>query len=131
MVERDGDGVVDGDDCAPDDPARARRWANLYEDLDSDGYARGGPAEACLGPSEAPSDAGFAAQSAGEDCNDADPNVAVTRPVYGDGDGVGAGPYQIPCLGATLPAGLSIYGDDVDDADPGLSEDEESFTILF
>jgi hypothetical protein len=47
--DRDGDGVVDGDDCAPDDAARSSQVGGLYVDRDGDGFTAGGPVEACLG----------------------------------------------------------------------------------
>jgi hypothetical protein len=42
-----------------------------------------------------------------------------------DGDGVGAPPREILCLGATLPLGLTRGGYDDDDGDPAVIEAEE------
>jgi hypothetical protein len=37
-----------------------------------------------------------------------------------DGDGVGAPPRQISCLGEPIPPGFSTAGWDDDDGDPGV-----------
>jgi hypothetical protein len=50
-----------------------------------------------------------------------------------DGDGVGASPRQIRCIGAALPAGLTLGGYDDDDADPMVieSDNDELDLLLF
>ncbi|NPC50810.1 hypothetical protein HPC50_27530 [Corallococcus exiguus] len=42
----------------------------------------------------------------------------------GDGDGVGATPRQMTCLGPAVLAGWSRYGDDADDHDAAVQTDE-------
>jgi hypothetical protein len=50
-----------------------------------------------------------------------------------DGDGVGAPPRSIECLGAELPPGFSQRGWDVGDTDPAVqcSGDDEDLIALF
>ena len=43
-----------------------------------------------------------------------------------DGDGVGAAPRSIQCLGASLPPGRRLGGYDEDDADPAVITTEDS-----
>jgi len=47
-----------------------------------------------------------------------------------DGDGVGAPPRSIPCLGATVPAGWVLRGYDPDDLDPAVTGDEQVDDLL-
>jgi hypothetical protein len=62
------------------------------------------------------------------DCAAADPTRFAYRVTYTDldGDGVGAGPRAIQCLGTGLPPGRRLGGYDDDDLDPAVIESEES-----
>ena len=65
-------------------------------------------------------------------CDDGDPaltQLAVLYPDH-DGDGVGAPPRQITCIGTTVPDGPSRGGYDDDDSDPDIIEDEDSNDLL-
>ena len=146
FLDADGDGVGAGEavtfcttgavpqgyapvsgDCAPDDPARWRFLAYAGVDRDGDGSTVKEPGQVCAGESLPDP---YRATLQGNDCDDADPArwrwVVVYRDA--DGDGVGAGPRQVPCVGATLPSGTSVLGFDEDDADPAVqagADDEE------
>jgi hypothetical protein len=126
--------VSSGTDCAPDDATRWQTLAYAHVDGDGDGITTPSTGSICAGATLPPP---YAAQPAGNDCDDDDPNLTRWLVLYpdGDGDGVGTDPRQVLCLGAALPAGLSIYGDDVDDTDPEIVEDEEDdeefFLLLF
>lgn len=68
----------------------------------------------------------------GNDCNDDEPtltHLAVRYPDQ-DGDGVGASPRQILCIGATTPLGFAVGGYDDDDGDPTVIEDEDFDDLL-
>jgi hypothetical protein len=54
----------------------------------------------------------------------------VVTYVDADGDGVGTSPRQVDCLGAALPVGRSIFGDDVDDANPNRAYDDSYDDLL-
>jgi hypothetical protein len=62
------------------------------------------------------------------DCAAADPTRFAYRVTYTDldGDGVGAGPRAIQCLGTSLPPGRQLGGYDDDDLDAAVIESEES-----
>jgi hypothetical protein len=149
FVDTDGDGVgagaavtlcttgtvpagwaAGGGDCAPDDPARWRVASYAGVDRDGDGYTVREPGSVCTG--EGLPDP-FRTTLRGNDCDDADPArwrwVVVYRDL--DGDGVGAGPRSVPCLGPALPEGTSIFGYDADDSDPAIqSRDAEADLIV-
>ncbi len=118
--DRDGDGVVDRADCAPDDPARSSLATGLYVDRDGDGFTAGGPLEACLGP-EGPLGAGFASSPGGDDCDDDDPSVGALLSVYvdADADGFGAGEAEARCLPPSLSPAYATAGGDCAPDDPG------------
>jgi hypothetical protein len=50
-----------------------------------------------------------------------------------DGDGIGAPPREIPCIGAALPSGLVPWGWDPDDGDPLVraAADDELLELLW
>lgn len=118
-----------GSDC---DDAAATRWMTLpYVAIDQDGDGATVPA------SGARCTAGFLsppyyAAPIGLDCDDADPARTHHQVLYpdADGDGVGASPRQVQCLGPDLPAGLSPRGYDEDDADPAVIETEDFDELL-
>jgi uncharacterized protein (TIGR03382 family) len=128
--DADGDGVLLGDDCDPDDPA-VLGPSNYNRDTDGDGVGAGQVAVACSPPSQ------FVPAAAGFDCDDADATVfpgadercdaqdndcdgesdeeatdTVARFVDGDGDGFGAAPGNA-CPDAP---GYADQGGDCDDA---------------
>jgi len=107
-------------DCAPADPA-AWRWIDLV-DRDGDGFTAVDPARVCAG--DVPPDP-YRAVAQGNDCDDADPALLRWVVVYRDqdGDGVGARPRSITCLGEAIPTGWSRLGYDVDDLDPSVASD--------
>jgi hypothetical protein len=121
-----------GTDC---DDGDAARWALLtYRAIDSDGdgVTVTATGQVCTNGTLPPP---FKATPNGNDCNDNDPaltHFAVLYPDH-DGDGVGAPPRQITCIGAALPAGLAIGGFDDDDSDPSVIEvdDDELDLLLF
>lgn len=119
-------------DCAPADPTLWRPLAFANVDRDGDGYTTREAGPFCFG---AALPAPYVEKAVGNDCSDSDPALYRWVILYEDkdGDGVGAPPRWIPCLGATVPAGWSIFGHDADDADPGVvtsAGDELLFTIL-
>jgi hypothetical protein len=118
-----------GSDC---DDSDATRWALLtYRAIDADGDGFTVPASGQLctnGALPAP----FRASENGNDCNDADPTLTHFAVLYPDqdGDGVGAPPRQVLCLGTTTPAGLVPGGYDEDDTDPAVIETEDFDDLL-
>ena len=120
-----------GGDCAPDDGARWRIAPYAGVDRDGDGFTAKEPGELCIGEGLPEP---YRATLRGNDCDDADPArwrwVVVYRDL--DGDGVGAGPRSIPCLGSELPPGASLAGYDEDDSDATVQwhEREEDLVLL-
>lgn len=113
-----------GTDCADDDATRWRQHAYAHVDRDEDGATtpeQGGLCAADTLP------APYFTKATGNDCDDADVERSRWVVLYPDldGDGVGAEPRQIPCLGAALPPGMSLHGYDVDDSDPEVNMDAE------
>jgi len=123
--------VTNGTDC---NDADASVWAFLtYQGIDSDGDGVTVPAsgQLCTNGALPPP---FRATQNGNDCNDSDPTVthlAVRYPDQ-DGDGVGAPPRQILCIGTTTPAGFAVGGYDDDDTDPTVieSDDDDDLELL-
>jgi hypothetical protein len=112
-----------GTDCAATDPTRWQSLAYAGLDEDEDGLSTRAAGQVCTGPAlPAP----YVATAVGNDCDDLDPEVYRWVVLYPDqdGDGIGAPPRQIPCLGATLPDGLVPWGWDPDDGDSGVSARE-------
>lgn len=109
----------EGTDCAPSDPA-AWRLVDLA-DRDGDGFTAAA-APVCAG---ATPPAPYRTAAQGNDCDDGDAALFRWVVVYRDqdGDGVGARPRSITCLGAALPPGWSRLGYDVDDLDPAVVND--------
>jgi hypothetical protein len=72
-------------------------------------------------------------RAASRDCDDTNPSVftALVRYRDEDGDGVGASPRTVFCVGADPePAGHSRFGWDADDAEPSVQWDEEDDALL-
>ncbi|NTX03436.1 hypothetical protein [Myxococcus sp. CA040A] len=113
-----------GTDCADDDATRWVQRNYTHVDRDLDGATMPEQGGVCVG-SALP--APYFTKATGNDCDDADPERTRWVVLYPDrdGDGVGAEPRQIPCIGATIPPGMSIYGYDLDDNDPDVTEATE------
>lgn len=118
-------------DCSPADPARWRLVSYAGVDRDGDGVTAREPGQVCAGASLPDP---FRPTLAGNDCDDAEPAryrwVVVYRDL--DGDGVGAGPRTIPCLGLALPPAFSIFGFDADDASTtiqAVASDEDAVLL--
>jgi hypothetical protein len=98
-------------------------------DGDGDGFTVPASGEVCtdgtLPPPYRPAENGL-------DCDDADPTVDRLVVLYPDqdGDGVGATPRQILCIGATPPQGFALRGYDDDDADPLVIEADDDDIVL-
>lgn len=108
--------VASGGDCAPSDPA-AWRTVDLV-DADGDGRtAKGAPL--CVG---ATSPEPYRDAATGNDCDDGNGDLFQWVVAYPDqdGDGIGAPPRSILCVGAALPAGWARAGYDADDRDPSV-----------
>ena len=120
--------VLLGTDCAPEDPASWQLLSYAHVDRDGDGYTAPEVGQVCAG-SALPDP--FRAAAGGNDCAADDPSLFRWVVLYRDrdGDGIGAGPRTVPCLGASIPAGWSVFGYDPDDDSPAVqvnaSEDDE------
>jgi hypothetical protein len=112
-----------GTDCAPDDPSRWQTLAYAGVDADGDGYTVGPAGKICTGATLPDP---YRATAHGNDCDDQDPARWAWTVLYPDrdGDGVGAPPREVQCLGSAIPPGYSIFGWDTDDANPGTSWDQ-------
>jgi hypothetical protein len=121
--------VATGGDCAPVDSAAWRMLAYGFVDRDEDDRTIAESGQVCAGAALPPP---FRATASGNDCDDGDPALLGWAVLYedGDGDGVGAGPRSIPCIGASIPDGQSIHGDDADDGDPLIQTDEDDESEL-
>jgi hypothetical protein len=93
-------------------------------DADGDGFTVPASGELCTGGTLPPP---FEAAEHGLDCDDADPTADHLALLYPDqdGDGVGATPRQILCIGATPPQGFAPGGYDEDDGDPAVIETDD------
>src|SRR5512138_2269896 len=93
--DRDGDGVVNELDCAPNDPGYFR-VVTVYVDGDRDGHGAGAPVSLCIGSALF---GGYSEDAT--DCDDArwDAWEVVQRYVDADHDGVGSGPLLSVCGG--------------------------------
>lgn len=125
------DGFVgNGTDC---DDADASVWALLsYSgiDFDGDGITVPSSGQVCTNGTLPPP---FKAAQHGNDCDDDDAAVDHLAVLYPDldGDGVGAPPRQIRCIGAAVPAGLARGGFDDDNTDPDVIEaDDDEIDLL-
>jgi hypothetical protein len=118
-----------GTDC---DDGNAARWALLtYKgiDADEDGVTVSANGQLCTDGTLPPP---YKAAASGNDCDDTDPALTHNAVLYPDqdGDGIGAPPRQILCLGNVSPAGLSHGGYDDDDGDPAVIEDDDEDELL-
>lgn len=119
-----------GTDCAPGDRTVWRR-VDLV-DRDGDGATATAAASICAG---AVLPDPYRASASGNDCDDGNAAVSSWTVLYPDqdGDGVGARPRSVTCIGDAVPAGWSRLGYDADDADAGVIgaiSDEELERLL-
>jgi hypothetical protein len=117
-----------GSDCAPDDSLRWQVLTYAHVDADWDGHTTPAAGQLCTGSALPPP---YFAGASGNDCNDADAARFHWRVLYpdADGDGVGASPRVVPCLGTEMPTGHSIFGFDPDDTDPGRWEPADNSDV--
>jgi hypothetical protein len=118
-----------GNDCNDND---LNVWVQLsYQGVDEDGDGVTVPSSgvACTNGTLPPP---FVAAQHGNDCNDHDPDLIRFAVLYhdGDGDGVGASPRQVLCLGPLNPAGFVVGGYDEDDGDPAVIETDDFDDLL-
>jgi hypothetical protein len=120
-------------DCAPDSALSWRLLAYQHVDTDGDGATTPASGTVCTGTTlPLP----YFTQASGNDCDDSDAQRSLWRVLYPDrdGDGVGAPPRTVPCLGPDgLFSGHSVHGFDPDDSDPDvqdLTEDPSLDAIL-
>ncbi|AGC48251.1 hypothetical protein MYSTI_06979 [Myxococcus stipitatus DSM 14675] len=114
-----------GTDCAANDATAWQQLAYAHVDRDADGATAPEKGSVCAGTTLL---APYFTKASGNDCDETDPartRWVVLYPDH-DGDGVGAEPRQVTCLGTTIPSGWSVYGYDTNDNDPGTTADEES-----
>jgi hypothetical protein len=123
------DHVATGSDCAAGDETRWRLLAYAGVDRDRDGYTAKEPGEVCAGATLPDP---YRSVLVGNDCADRDEYRYRWVVLYrdADGDGVGAGPRTIECLGPELPVGSSIFGFDADDADSTIQARDDVATEL-
>lgn len=104
-------------DCN-DNNATVFHSADLFIDVDGDGYTNGNGEDICYG-NDVP--AGYSVASLGEDCDDNDETVWRVLDVFidDDGDEYGNGIVTGMCVGAEAPEGYSItsLGPDCNDND--------------
>jgi hypothetical protein len=121
-----------GGDCAPSDKLRYYWAAYAYVDRDGDGATVPEQGQICGDGSLAPP---YFTTAAGLDCDDGNASLDHYGPLYADldGDGFGAGPALVMCLGKSNPTGYSQFGTDADDATSAVTEelDDVLDTILY
>jgi hypothetical protein len=120
---------LQGNDCAPEMGTLWQLLAYSGLDEDGDGYTRSESGVLCSGES-LPNP--YRAMISGNDCNDRDPELFRFVVLYpdGDGDGIGAPPRSVPCLGVALPEGWSTFGYDFDDSSPAIQTDPDDELLL-
>jgi hypothetical protein len=119
-----------GLDCDDADPAVAVLLPYAAIDADGDDVTVPASGQLCTDGTLPPP---YEAAQNGLDCDDADPTVDRLAVLYPDqdGDGVGATPRQILCIGAAPPQGFVRGGYDDDDGDPDVIEtDDEEDLVL-
>jgi hypothetical protein len=118
-----------GADC---DDTSAAVWALLaysYVDMDHDGATIESHGARCTAGALDPP---YFAAATGNDCDDSSELLTRWVVLYPDhdGDGVGAPPREVQCLGATLPDQMSARGYDDDDNDKTVIETEDFDDLL-
>jgi len=109
--------VAAAGDCAADDASRWQVLSYAWVDRDGDAVTAMEAGQVCAGrflPEP------YRPAAAGLDCDDARADRWRWTVLYPDrdGDGAGAPPREITCLGFAMPPGFSLGGGDPDDADP-------------
>ena len=101
----------------------------LFADRDRDGHTAQADARLCVGAAVPEP---YREVASGNDCDDTSASLYRWLVLYRDldGDGVGAPPRSVPCLGATIPAGWSARGYDVADGDPTVQWREAEDELL-
>lgn len=150
FVDADGDGIgagpallrctngapppgyaLTGTDCNDSDAARWTLVAYRGIDADADGVTVPATGQLCTNGTLPPP---YTAAENGNDCDDSNPALTRYAVLYPDqdGDGVGAPPREIRCIGAAVPPGVTPGGYDDDDGDPAVIEldDEEQDLLL-
>ncbi len=137
-----GKSLPDGYFSEPTDPADvdcddsiSQVWQQLAfesRDADSDAHYVTAAGQVCSGTTLPTAYRADPTASEETDCDDADSNTwrMVATYVDGDGDGVGAGEFNMQCIGATASAGKSLLGYDPNDSlrDPA-STAESNFDL--
>jgi hypothetical protein len=113
-----------------DDPSKFQTLAYSFVDKDGDGFTVASAGQLCTAGTLP---AGYLAAANGNDCDDGDATRWRFVVLYPDtdGDGVGAGARSVPCLGAAIPAGQSIFGDDADDGNAAVAVDDDDIEDMF
>lgn len=111
--------VTPGTDCAPEDASRWQLLASSYRDADGDGWTVTRSEQVCSGRTLPE---GYPQVARGEDCDDAAASRWQPRAAYvdTDGDGFGAGPEVLRCMGDTMEAGYAARGEDCAPGDSSL-----------
>lgn len=109
-------------DCNDNSAAIWRMMPFASRDADVDGFSVTASGQVCSGDSLPASYGATAPQPASADCDDSSAAIwrRMTTYVDADGDGIGAGPGQVTCVGNNAPSTRSLLGyDPVDDpSDP-------------
>ncbi|MCP3104378.1 hypothetical protein LZ198_36495 [Myxococcus sp. K15C18031901] len=120
---------TEGTDCAEEDATRWRVHTYFHVDRDGDGATTPERGQLCAQETLL---APYFTSATGADCDDTDASLTHWDVLYPDqdGDGVGAEPRRVMCIGGALPPGLSQRGDDSDDMDPAVTEDPDDDLLL-
>lgn len=117
--DSDNDGVINSEDCAPDDKNAYHLLSYAGMDGDLDGNTIPLKGSICTGEQLPSVYVSTLAANLPIDCDDTDKDVWSTVSVYvdNDNDGVGAGEIIEKCIGASLPPNTSYGNTDCNDDD--------------
>ncbi len=114
-LDTDQDGVVDTDDCEPENSNSWRIYSYVAIDGDGDGVPVLSSGEQCVG-SEDPAGKLAEYSASAEDCNDLDASTQNNQTYYQDADSDGYGKAQgMQFCSSTPPTGYSVASGDPDD----------------